>query len=366
MLLQTPLHEWHREAGGRLVDFAGWEMPLQYSTIVEEHQAVRQACGLFDIGHMGRLYFRGAGASEFLNRLVSIDVTKLSEGRIRYALAMNESGGIRDDVLIYRLADEFLVVVNASNREKILAFWGEQQAKLAATAVEIEDRTFSLGMIAVQGPDSLQRLAPVFPDLGKLKYYRSARMPLYSGAALVSRTGYTGENGFEVIAEPDLVVRLWQELLAAGGAGGVMACGLGCRDTLRLEAGMPLYGHELTEDIDPLTAGLEFAVHLDKPHFLGKQRLEQIQQAGLERIRVGLELQGKRIAREHATILNLSGEPVGEVTSGTFSPTLQKPIAMGYVVPQASPIGAELAIDVRGTACPASVTPLPFYQSGKE
>lgn len=363
MLQRTPLYDWHHAAGGRLVDFAGWEMPLQYATIVEEHQAVRQACGLFDISHMGRLYIRGAGGAEFLNRLVSIDVTKLPEGRIRYALAMNESGGIRDDVLIYRLADEFLVVVNASNREKILAFWGEQQAQQSATAVEIEDRTFSLGMIAVQGPDSLQRLTPFFPDLAKLKYYRSALMPLGAGEALVSRTGYTGENGFEVVAEPGLVVKLWQELLAAGE---VLACGLGCRDTLRLEAGMPLYGHELTEEIDPLSAGLEFAVHLDKPDFLGKKKLEQILQAGLPRTRIGLELKSKRIAREHATILNLSGELVGEVTSGTFSPTLQKPIAMGYVVPQAGAVGSELVIDVRGTACPAYVTPLPFYQTGKD
>lgn len=362
MLQKTPLNEWHRAANGRLVDFAGWEMPIQYSTIVDEHQAVRTACGLFDICHMGRVHVRGDQAWNFLNRVVTIDVLKLPVGRIRYALATNEQGGVKDDVLVYRLPEEFLVVVNASNRLKLLEFWGAIASEFPG--VELHDATLETAMIAVQGPLAASVLGRYAPACGELKYYHSRLLEILGAECLVSRTGYTGEDGFEIIASAARVPTLWAELLAGGQGEAIRACGLGCRDTLRLEAGMPLYGHELTEEIDPVTAGLEFAVHFEKPEFIGASRIREIRQQGPSNLRVGLELPGKRIAREHAGIFDSSGQSIGEVTSGTFSPTLQKPIAMGYVPVEYSAIGTELAIDVRGKLCPALVTGLPFYRRG--
>ena len=363
-MLQTPLHHWHQEHQGRMVDFAGWSMPIQYATIVEEHQAVRQAAGLFDISHMGRLFFRGADAAEFLNAVTTIDISQLSPGRIRYALATNEEGGIRDDILVYRLNDGFLVVVNASNREKIVADWSAVLQSRGGD-VELDDQTLQQAMLALQGPAALASIEQLIPGCGQLKYYRCQVADVQGQPVLVSRTGYTGEDGFELIADNELLVQLWQQLAGKLPAVQGRACGLGCRDTLRLEAAMPLYGHELSETIDPLSAGLEFAVHLNKPDFRGKAALEKLQQSGLVQIRVGLELSGRKIPREHALIKTTTGDVIGEVTSGTFSPTLQKPIAMGFVPPAFSAINTDLLIDIRGTACPARVTALPFYQRPK-
>ena len=355
---KTPLNLWHHAHNGRMVDFAGWEMPVQYSSIVEEHSAVRSAVGLFDISHMGRLQFRGDFADEFLNGVLTNDMAKLKVGDVRYSLVCGKDGGILDDVLVYRLPDRWELVVNASNREKIVD-WLSNSAGFAS--VEFTDVTLSTGMIAVQGPRALELLGRISElPLGGMKYYTTADVTLPGTAAMVSRTGYTGEDGFEIVVSSEETERIWQKLIEEGSSLGAVAAGLGCRDTLRLEAAMPLYGHELNESIDPLTAGLGFAVKFNKPEYTGKAALEQIRSTGPQLARVGLVLEGRRIAREDSPVM-VNGEHIGKVTSGTFSPTLQKVIGMAYVPCQFSGEGTKLEINLRGTMVSAEVTGLPFY-----
>ncbi|MEW4526080.1 MAG: glycine cleavage system aminomethyltransferase GcvT [Maioricimonas sp. JB045] len=356
---KTPLHAWHVEHGARMTGFAGWNMPIQYTTIVEEHQAVRQRAGLFDIAHMGRLFFSGPDAARLLDSLITNDVTKLKDGQIRYALVCNRHGGVLDDVLVYRFADEYLLVVNASNREKIVE-WIE--AHRSGFDVEVNDATTERFMMALQGPASIDVLAPhVNIDLAGMKYYTAVTTPVAGAEAIVSRTGYTGEDGFEIIVPNTAAVWVWGELIASGAEVKLRPCGLGCRDTLRLEAAMPLYGHELDESIDPLTAGLGFAVKLDAGEFIGRDALLGIRDEPTGRKRVGLEVEGRRAAREGAT-LHIGDTEVGRVTSGTFSPTLEKPIAMAYVAADHSAEGTELEVDIRGKRASARVVPLPFYR----
>lgn len=359
VLLKTACHDWHVAHGGRMVDFAGWEMPVQYTSIVAEHHAVRRAAGLFDIAHMGRLKFTGSDAAKFLNYLVTNDVPSLGVGQIRYALVTNEQGGILDDVLVYRLADCHLLVVNASNRQNILAWIERQRGNFKVT---IDDQTLSHFMLALQGPQAQSLLQPlVETDLAQIKYYFGTPASVVGQRGYVSRTGYTGEDGFEIIVAAAHAVTLWETLIAAGTPAGLLPAGLGCRDTLRLEAGMPLYGHELNESIDPFTAGLAFGVRLDGGDFIGRAALIAAK-ANPDRLRrIGLELAGKRIAREGALVF--AGEPqIGRVTSGTYSPTLEKSIAMAYVpAGQAAP-GTTLMVDIRGQREPAKVVRLPFYK----
>lgn len=358
--LQTPLVDWHRSHGARMMDFAGWLMPIQYSTIVEEHHAVRKHVGLFDISHMGRLSITGPAATEFLNGLVTLDVSRLTPGRIRYALATNEQGGIRDDILISRTDDGYQIVVNASNREKIVNDWGDV-AK--AFEVTFTDHTFETAMIALQGPEAEKLICQDFPEASELKYYRFSTVLSGNDELTLSRTGYTGEDGFEVIGPIPKIVSLWDKWITATNPA-PLPCGLGCRDTLRLEAAMPLYGHELSEDIDPLSAGLDFAVNLDK-EFRGCANLRRVKEQGPSQVRIGMSLEGKRIAREGAEIVSSSGEHLGNVTSGTFSPTLQQSIAMGYVLPSASEAGTNLAVVINGKNYPAVVSSLPFFKRPK-
>ncbi|MCA9062307.1 MAG: glycine cleavage system aminomethyltransferase GcvT [Planctomycetaceae bacterium] len=358
-MFKTPLNSWHHQHNGRMVDFAGWEMPVQYSSIVQEHNAVRNQVGLFDISHMGRLAFMEPCAMEFLNRVLTNDATRLNPGDIRYSLICRNDGGILDDVLIYRMASHWELVVNASNREKIVQ-WLQQQPQFSDCG--FQDRTLETGMVAVQGPQALAIASELLNvDVGALKYYTGMPVRFLDSDAFVSRTGYTGEDGCEITVPAVQTEVLWQRLLQLGESRGIVPAGLGCRDTLRLEAAMPLYGHELSEQIDPLTAGLSFGVKLNKSEFIGRDALVAIREAGPSRVRVGLELEGRRIAREH-TPVESNGQPVGEVTSGTFSPTLQKTIAMAYVDPGAAAIGTQLEAIVRGTAIPATVVPLPFYR----
>ena len=357
-MFKTPLFDWHSTNGGRVVDFAGWAMPVQYSTIVKEHQAVRKAAGIFDISHMGRLVFCGAQNVEFLDHLVTNDVAALKVGAIRYALITNEGGGILDDVLVYRRESDYLMVVNASNRQKILDWIAEQRAEFE---FEFEDQTQSTAMVAIQGPAAIGILSSVTSiDLSAMKYYSGVTTEVMGQAAYVSRTGYTGEDGFEVIVSQEQAVELWTTLLSNGANAGLVPAGLGCRDTLRLEAAMPLYGHELSEDIDPYTAGLSFAVKL-KSECVGHTALQQLKADDTLKKRVGLVLEGKRIAREGALVF-AGDERIGSVTSGTFSPTLQKPIAMAYVPPEWAKIGTDLEIDIRGKRVAAQITSLPFYR----
>jgi len=361
-LLQTPFHDWHAANGGRMVEFGGWHMPVQYSTIVEEHNVVRNAAGLFDISHMGRLRFSGDDACSFLDYLLTNDVSKLQVGQVRYSLVCNENGGVLDDVLVYRLPDCYMLVVNASNRTKIVDWIGQHISKFN---VDFEDQTLTHAMIAVQGPKAVEILAALGAETAaEHRYYSASSMTVAGMDALVSRTGYTGEDGFELIVPSETGMELWNVLLEAGQPFGVQACGLGCRDTLRLEAAMPLYGHELNEDTDPLTAGLGFAVKLEAADFVGREALKKVAESPTGKVRVGLELEGKRIAREGAGVLS-NDQSVGEVTSGTFSPTLQKAIAMGYVDASISETGSEVEIDIRGKRHAARVVNLPFYKRAK-
>lgn len=363
-LLRTPFHDWHEQHGGRMVDFAGWQMPVQYGSIVDEHHAVRQHVGLFDIAHMGRLWFKGDGAPGFLDGLLTVDVAAIADGHIRYSLVTNENGGILDDVLVYRLGEEYLVVVNASNREKLVAWF---QQHLAGSDVVFTDRTFEQAMLAIQGPWAMEVMQLLLgPGIVEpLPYYQSQRVTLAEVELLISRTGYTGEDGFEVIVAAESALPLWEQLVELGQGFQLQPAGLGCRDTLRLEAAMPLYGHELSESIDPLSAGLGFAVAKNNVDYVGKAAIEKIRSVGPPQKRIGLILEGRRIAREGSEVL-LNSNVVGEVTSGTFSPTLQQSVCMATVKTEAaSQQDGDWTVAIRGSSIPATRTPLPFYRRPK-
>ncbi len=343
-----------------MVDFAGWSMPVQYSSIVAEHRATRTAATLFDVSHMGRLLLAGPDAGRFLDHLVTRRIADLAAGRIRYGLITNAQGGILDDVLVYRLHEEgrYQLVVNASNRLKILD-WIEVHR--TGFQVTLDDRTHATAMIALQGPLAPALLQPlVDADLSGWKYYTGREAAVAGMQAYVSRTGYTGEDGFELVVPAAEATAAWEKLLAAGAEQGVMPAGLAARDTLRLEAAMPLYRHELSEAINPYQAGLGFAVNLDH-EFIGREAVARFAQDPAQPQRVGLTLSGRRVPREGYRVY-AGEEPVGEVTSGTFSPTLDRPIAMAYVAPAQAEPGTELSVDVRGDRQPATVASLPFYK----
>jgi aminomethyltransferase len=358
--LLTPLSPWHRAHGGRMVEFGGWSMPVQYSTIVEEHQAVRRGVGLFDISHMGRLTFHGPTAEAWLEGVTTNQVSRLAENQIQYSLMANPRGGLIDDVLVYRLPVGFAMVCNASNRLKVVEQF--ERHPVADDEPTLTDRTRNTAMIAVQGPRALETLEPLFDaPLRSIRYYHcvSGRL-LDSVDAVVSRTGYTGEDGFELMLSEGAAERVWEALLESGRGAGIRPCGLGARDTLRFEAGMPLYGHELGEEINPYAAGLGWAVKLGKGEFVGRDALAKFKDKP-DLARIGLRLEGKRIARQGAMVL-LDGHAVGTVTSGTFSPTLDQSLAMALVEPPAASAGRSLTVDVRGHVAPATVVTLPFYQ----
>jgi aminomethyltransferase len=355
--LRTPLYQWHVEHKARMVPFGGWDMPVQYAGIAPEHRAVRSAAGVFDVSHMARVIFGGGGALALLERVFTNSVATMKEGQVRYGLVCNEASGILDDILVYRWPDSFAAVINASNREKILA-WLKGHC---SGEVGITDVTSYTAMVAVQGPKAAELVSGTFDeDATKLKYYYATRTKYRGEPCAVSRTGYTGEDGFEVIVPGALAVPLWEEFVAKGAA----PCGLGARDTLRLEAGMPLYGHELTELINPIQAGLGWAVKLDKGDFIGREALRAAANDESRPVRVGLELDGKRAAREGCAI-TANGSPAGTVTSGSLCPWLDKSLAMGYVGPQFAVPGTRLQVDVRGTPLDATVAPLPFYKRKK-
>lgn len=349
-----------------MAPFAGYHMPIQYSGIVAEHNATRQAVGVFDISHMGRLRFDGPRADQLLDRLLTRRVLDMQPGQVRYSLVCNESGGILDDVLVSCLESPsgkvyFLLVVNASNKSKIVS-WMEPHLS-DFPDVEFHDVTDATAMIAVQGPKSIEVCSKLFPAsvLG-LGYYRAKVTEQMSKPCVVSRTGYTGEDGFELIVRAEDASRVWENLLLAGRHLGISPVGLGARDTLRLEAGMPLYGHELDEQIDPYTAGLGFACQCKDRSFIGRDVLfaksKEVQ--GLKR--VGLLLEGRRAAREQSVCFDSAGNRIGVVTSGTFSPTLQKPISMAYLTADAASTGDEIQVDIRGTNAKAWIQELPFYK----
>jgi aminomethyltransferase len=362
-LLQTPLHDWHRDHGGRLVEFGGWSMPVQYTTIADEHKTVRERVGLFDISHMGRLTFDGHYVLDWLDRVTTNHVARLADLQIQYSVLATDLGGVIDDVLVYRQPYAYIVVCNASNRAPVKARFDQLRDNAVGNFV---DRTSDTAMIAVQGPRALETLQPLFDQpLEPVAYYQfTMGRVLGSLNAVISRTGYTGEDGFEVIVAARSAVDVWNALLASGKPQGILPCGLGARDTLRLEAGMPLYGHELSESINPYAAGVGWAVKLDKGEFAGRDALRTWNAAPIL-TRVGIQLESKRIARQGALVFS-EGTQVGEVTSGTFSPTLQASLAMAMVDPVAAVPGTPLSVDVRGHVERASVVKLPFYQRARK
>jgi aminomethyltransferase len=350
----TPLLDCHREAGGKMVEFAGWQMPVQYVGVLEEHRAVRGAAGLFDVSHMGEVRVRGAGAQAFLDRLTPNDVSKLAPGRAHYSGLLTERGTYVDDLLIYRLAqDDFLVVVNASNAERDYAWIAERAG--AADAVEVTDESDHYEIL---GPLA----KPTGTDLAAIRYYGFAHGEVAGKKALLSRTGYTGEDGFELYLAPEDAPAVWCALLEAGAPVGLIPAGLGARDTLRLEAAMALYGHEIDETTTPFDAGLDWVVKLGKASdFAGKGALAAQKEKGIERKLVGFEVQGKGIARQGHSVV-VDGHPVGAVTSGTWSPTLEKALGLAYVPVALAAPGSALTLDVRGRQLPAVVVPTPFYR----
>ncbi len=363
-MLHTPLYDTHKRLGARLIDFGGWEMPVLYRGIQEEHIHTRTASSIFDVSHMGRILISGEQAEALLQQVCTRNLSKLKVGRSGYSHLCNERGGVLDDVIVSRYEAYFLMVCNASNREKIVS-WITQHAH--DKSVEIDDQTRSTAMLAIQGPGTIDIADELLPtDILKLKRYRF-KIGRYVGVEYVcSRTGYTGEDGFEFILSNASGKLLADALVDPNGAvqGRITLAGLGARDTLRLEAGMPLYGHELHEDVDSITAGQGWCVNLEKD-FIGRDAMARIQDEGPKRMLVGLEIEGKRIARQDAPI-EQNGHMIGAVTSGTSSPTMGKIIAMGFVDAGLSEPGTDLKVDIRGVKTAARVVPLPFFKRPKK
>lgn len=356
---KTPLYEVHVAEGGKIVPFAGYLLPVQYRTgVIQEHMAVRQKAGLFDVSHMGEIVFSGPTALQTLNHLLTNDFTSMTAGRIRYSPMCNENGGCVDDVLVYKFSDtSYLVVVNASNRHKDYAHMAANLLP-GTTARDISD---SVAQLALQGPDSLEILKKLLPEESiPKKYYTAIREVLIGGIpCMISRTGYTGELGYELYTAAENGPKLWQLLREAGQEYGLIPCGLGARDTLRLEAAMPLYGHEMDEEISPLEAGLDFAVKLNKEEFIGRDAL--LAKGAPEKIRVGLAATGRGIIREHQQVY-MGDRLIGQTTSGTHAPFLGKAIAMALVDRADAAVGTAVEVDVRGRRVAAEIIPLPFYQ----
>jgi aminomethyltransferase len=359
-LKRTPFYEAHAKAGAKLIDFGGWEMPVQYAGILEEHRTVRTKAGLFDVSHMGEIDVRGPQAIDMVNKLVTNDVTKLADGQILYTPMCYPEGGIVDDLLVYRHDQEhLLLVVNASNTDKDFA-WIEEVAK--QFSVEVKNISPETAQLALQGPFAeriLQRICDI--DLSQLKYYWFTYGNINGVNCLISRTGYTGEDGFEFYFSPEGGEKIWDAVIKEGQPEGIQPIGLGARDTLRFEARLPLYGNELGQDITPLEAGIGIFVKLDKPDFIAKAALAAQKSQGIPRKLVGFEMIDRGIPRSHYP-LALNGEEIGFVTSGSFSPTLEKNIGLGLIKTELAQIGNEIEVVVRGKGLKAKIIPTPFYK----
>ena len=374
-MLKTPLNKLHHEHGGKMVDFAGWEMPIAYGSIQDEHVQVRTSGGMFDVSHMGRLKVTGRHARRLLGRVCSRRIGDMQQGQCRYGLICNEQGGVKDDVLVYRMDDtDFLVVVNASNREKIV----EHLQKVIADedmVVKLDDQTMKTAMVAIQGPKVMDLVSRVSSEVPTLKRYRFTVKNLLIAKLIVSRTGYTGEDGVEVILPANIVDMALKLLLKdvdlKAQQSDMKLIGLGARDTLRLEAGMPLYGHELGEDINALSCGVDFAIAMDKDQgdmpepFIGQESLKKTQaEGGPARTLAAFVAQGKRTPRQGMAV-KIDGKEVGVITSGCTSPTLGVPIAMGFLERGANVPGAKVAIDTGKVEIEAEVRANPVYKKPK-
>ena len=364
-LKRTPLNEVHRELGGRMVDFGGWDMPVQYPAgVIEEHMRTRTAAGLFDVSHMGEIWVEGPDAIAFVNKLTTNDVARLVDGQAHYSAFTNDNGGVVDDLLVYRFADDrLLLVVNAGTTDKDWDWITSHKA--ASDNVKLTDRSADYCQIAVQGPNAreiVQQLTTT--DLSAIKYYHFAEGEVFGVPSIISRTGYTGEDGFEVYAAPEFAGKLWRELLAAGSYGspqGILPCGLAARNTLRLEAAMSLYGHELADDITPLEANLGWITKLDKGPFIGSDVLQKQKDDGLTRRLAGFEVVEPGIASDGYDVY-VNGEKTGQVTSGSPAPFLRKNIGLTFLPVEFAKEGQEIKIDVRGKHLLARVVPTPFYK----
>lgn len=360
--LKTPLYDAHVAAGGRMVPFAGYLLPVQYETgVIAEHMAVRTKCGLFDVSHMGEILLKGPDALQNLNLLLTNDYTQMNPGQARYSPMCNEHGGVIDDLIVYKLQDDFyLIVVNASNKDKDL----EWMKRHILGQAELEDISSQTALLALQGPLALSVLGTLVTeeDIPKKYYTFLPQGRIQDMDCLISRTGYTGEDGVEIFTSAENASRLWQLLLDAGKDLGLIPCGLGARDTLRLEASMPLYGHEMNEDITPLEAGLGTFVKMDKADFIGQKALKD--KGPVSRIRVGLKAAGRGIIREQQS-LYLDGKQVGITTSGTYCPYKKEALAMALVDVSCSQPQTALLADVRGRMVPTEIVPLPFYKRNR-
>lgn len=364
MLNRTPLYERHRALGARMVTFGGWEMPVQYSGILTEHTAVRNGAGLFDISHMGRFMVSGRDTVPFLQRIVTCDVTEISIGQAAYGLMCNPDGGIIDDVFLYRLPTEYLIVVNAANRAKD---WDWMEQHMSGLDVTLDDISLDWAMLALQGPAAEKLLCTdsglSTSGVDSLPFHEIAMFTFFGVGGMIARTGYTGEDGFEIFFDASKSAQVWDALLALGEPGSVVPCGLGARDSLRFEPCLALYGNELADDINPYEARLGWTVKLDKGEFIGREALTAVKQAGPARRLVGFEMVERGVPRHDYPIHNLAGQPIGTVTTGMPSPTLGKPLGLGYVPTDLSREGSEFAVIIRDKPVRARAVKIPFYKA---
>ena len=361
-----PLRHKHEALGASFTDFGGWEMPVRYSSDLAEHHAVREAAGLFDISHMGEIFIEGKDAASFLDFALVGAASEIQIGRAKYSLICNESGGIIDDLIVYRLGQNaFLVVANASNREVVvLAF----QARAKGFEVEVRDESEQWALLAIQGPKSVSILSEITTSpLENLKYYAISEVEIAGVACLLARTGYTGEDGFEIYIPVESAGDVMDAIFAAGQDKGLLPTGLACRDTLRLEAGMPLYGHEMNIDINPFEAGFGKVVRLDKPRdFVGKAALLKLAEVAPQKVLVGLQGSGKRAARaDYEVFVEGLDKAIGVITSGALSPTLGFPVAMAYLSADFVQTDTPISVDIRGAQTAFRVVKLPFYKRAK-
>jgi aminomethyltransferase len=358
-----PLRQKHADLGASFTDFGGWEMPVRYSSDLAEHEAVRTKAGLFDISHMGEIFVEGKDAASFLDFALVGAASEIAVGRAKYSLICNEAGGILDDLIVYRLAEtSYLVVANASNKDVV---FGAFQKRLAGFDTEVRDESDSWVLLAIQGPKSVEILRAITSaPLSELKYYAISEAEIAGVNCLLARTGYTGEDGFEIYIPVASAAKVFDAIMAAGSEHGLMSTGLACRDTLRLEAGMPLYGHEMNENVNPYQAGFGKVVRLDKPgDFVGKAALYKLSEVTPSQVLVGLVGEGKRAARaDYEVFQEGSDTAMGVITSGALSPTLGFPVAMAMVGPDFAEIGTSVSVDIRGTKTPYKVVKLPFYK----
>lgn len=360
---RTPLYETHRRLGGRLVDFHGWELPVQYSGILAEHQAVRTACGLFDVSHMGQVTVEGRQALDFIQKINSNDAARLAPGDAMYSHMLNERGCAVDDVIVSRLGpDRFFIVVNAATADKDFAW---MKAQSSGMGVELKNRSDEYGMIAFQGPRAAEAAGKIVAGAPALKRFGALECQVRGKPSLVTRTGYTGEDGFEFIVPVDITAAVWEDLTAAGKPYGVVPCGLGCRDTLRLEAGYLLYGSDIDDDHTPLEAGYGWVVKFSKKDFIGKAALERQKTEGLSRRLFGVKLLGPGVPRSGAEVFLPGGPSLGKLCSAAFSPTLQAGIGVGYLNRTDLKAGDPVEVDIRGRRVKAELAGVPFYSKKK-